>query len=121
MSQIVFNDANIDGAIEPDNFLDEGFAESINTDYATSIASEIRRGIEENGRTYPSFGKNEYGLPIDEQGKSMEGDESCSRGRCCEVSSDSSCSTPHLNDMKGHIPSLHRLMHIVISFEGDAC
>jgi hypothetical protein len=48
-------------------FDDEGFAESINTRYVTSIASEIRRGIEENGRTYPAYGKNQYGLPVDEQ------------------------------------------------------
>ena len=53
--------------IEADSFSDEGFAESVNTSYATSIASEIRRGIEENGRTYPSYGHNEYGLPIDER------------------------------------------------------
>lgn len=52
--------------IEADYFSDEGYAESLNTSYATSVASEIRRGIEENGRTYPAYGKNEYGLPVDE-------------------------------------------------------
>ena len=52
--------------IEADYFSDEGYAESVGTSYATSIASEIRRGIEENGRTYPAYGMNEYGLPIDE-------------------------------------------------------
>jgi SAM-dependent methyltransferase len=53
--------------ITPDEgFDDEGFAESVNTSYVTSIASEIRRGVEENGRTYPAYGKNAYGLPIDE-------------------------------------------------------
>jgi 2-polyprenyl-3-methyl-5-hydroxy-6-metoxy-1,4-benzoquinol methylase len=67
MSHYDSEDASYDDAIEADSFSDEGFAESINTSYATSIASEIRRGIEENGRTYPAYGLNEYGLPIDEQ------------------------------------------------------
>jgi 2-polyprenyl-3-methyl-5-hydroxy-6-metoxy-1,4-benzoquinol methylase len=54
--------------ITPDEiFDDEGFSESVNTSYVTSIASEIRRGIEENGRTYPAYGKNQYGLPVDER------------------------------------------------------
>lgn len=53
--------------ITPDeSFDDEGFAESVNTSYVTSIASEIRRGVEENGRTYPAYGKNAYGLPVDD-------------------------------------------------------
>lgn len=46
--------------------IDEGYAQSTNTSYVTSIASSIRRGIEENGRTYPSYGKNAYGMPVDE-------------------------------------------------------
>jgi SAM-dependent methyltransferase len=46
---------------------DSGFVSSpTSASYVSSIASEIRRGIEENGRTYPSFGKHQYGLPIDE-------------------------------------------------------
>lgn len=54
--------------IAPDeSFDDEGFAESTNISYVTSIASEIRRGVEENGRTYPAYGKNAYGLPVDEE------------------------------------------------------
>lgn len=53
--------------IEPEEeFDDEGFAESTVTSYVSSIASEIRKGIEENGRTYPAYGKNVYGMPIDE-------------------------------------------------------
>jgi hypothetical protein len=50
-----------------ESFDDEGFAESVNTSYVTSIASELRRGIGENGRTYPAYGKNAYGLPVDEE------------------------------------------------------
>lgn len=46
--------------------IDEGYAQSSSSSYVTSIASSIRRGIEENGRTYPSFGKNAYGMPVDE-------------------------------------------------------
>lgn len=67
MAEHDIGNAGADDPIEVDFFSDEGFAESINTSYATSIASEIRRGIEENGRTYPIYGQNEYGLPIDEQ------------------------------------------------------
>ena len=33
----------------------------------SSILSSVRRGVEENGRVYPSFGKYEYGMPIDEK------------------------------------------------------
>ncbi|ETN46187.1 uncharacterized protein HMPREF1541_00371 [Cyphellophora europaea CBS 101466] len=65
--------------IEVDSFPDEGFAESI-TEYATSIASDIRRGIEENGRTYPAFGRNEYGLPIDEQEQDRNDLQHCKFG-----------------------------------------
>jgi ubiquinone/menaquinone biosynthesis C-methylase UbiE len=55
------------GGIEPgEGVEDEGFVESIVTSYVTTLASEIRRGVEENGRTYPAYGRNEYGLPIDE-------------------------------------------------------
>ena len=56
------------GYIEADDtFSDEGFAESLNTSYVSSIASNIRRGIEENGRIYPAYGNNEVGLPVDDQ------------------------------------------------------
>jgi SAM-dependent methyltransferase len=55
------------GILPDEGVDDEGFAESVNTIYATSIALEIRRGIEENGRTYPAYGKNAYALPVDEQ------------------------------------------------------
>ena len=55
--------------IEPDlELLDEAYSGSVaGTSYVTSIASDIRRGIEENGRTYPAFGKHQYGLPVDER------------------------------------------------------
>jgi hypothetical protein len=54
-------------AIQPDEFsLDEGYAESTTTSYVSSIASSIRRGIEENGRVYSSYGKNASLLPMDE-------------------------------------------------------
>ncbi|KAK5531919.1 hypothetical protein LTR25_008249 [Vermiconidia calcicola] len=60
--------ASRDESIEADyNFNDEGYAESTNTSYVTSIASDIRRGIEENGRTYPAYGQHQYGMPIDER------------------------------------------------------
>lgn len=54
--------------IEADlNFDDEGYGGSTNTSYVSSIASDIRRGIEENGRTYPAYGQHQYGMPIDER------------------------------------------------------
>jgi ubiquinone/menaquinone biosynthesis C-methylase UbiE len=53
--------------IEPEGDIeDEGFSESAITSYVSSIASEIRKGVEENGRTYPAYGRNVYGIPIDE-------------------------------------------------------
>ncbi|KAK5217402.1 hypothetical protein LTR72_009519 [Exophiala xenobiotica] len=45
---------------------DEAYAESISTSYVSSIASEISRGIVENERLYPQYGKHSYGMPIDE-------------------------------------------------------
>jgi hypothetical protein len=51
--------------ILPDD-ADEGYAESTTTSYVSSIASSIRRGIEENGRLYPSYGKNASLLPMDD-------------------------------------------------------
>lgn len=52
-----------------DSFNDEAYGNgtSTNTSYVSSIASDIRRGVEENGRTYPSYGRNMYGMPIDEK------------------------------------------------------
>ena len=53
--------------IEADDVIDdEGFAQSTTSSYVTSIASNIRRGIEENGRTYPAYGQHLAGLPCDE-------------------------------------------------------
>ena len=48
-------------------FEDEAYGSSAATSYETSIASYIHDGIEENGRKYPAYGKNMYGLPIDER------------------------------------------------------
>ena len=52
-----------------DSFEDEAYDSSTSTgatSYASSIATYIRDGIEENGRKHPAYGKNVYGLPIDE-------------------------------------------------------
>ena len=49
------------------SFSDEAYGGSTTTSYVSSIASDIRRGLEENGRTYPSYGRNMYGMPIDEK------------------------------------------------------
>lgn len=46
---------------------DEEYASSISTSYATSIATSIRHGKYQYGRTYSNYGKHDYGLPIDEQ------------------------------------------------------
>ena len=55
------------GTIEADDAIsDEGYAESTSTSYVTSIASSIRRGIEENGRLYANYGQHLSALPIDE-------------------------------------------------------
>lgn len=53
--------------IDADDVSDEGYAASTSTSYATSIASSIKNGKYEYGRTYASYGKHVYGLPIDEQ------------------------------------------------------
>lgn len=54
---------------EYDSFEDEAYGSSASatTSYATSISSYIRDGVEENGRKYPAYGRNMYGLPIDEK------------------------------------------------------
>ena len=45
---------------------DEGYAQSTSTSYVSSIASDIRAGIEENGRLYPAYGMHKAWLPIDD-------------------------------------------------------
>ena len=53
--------------IEADDSVDdEGYAEATSASYVSSIASEIRRGIEENGRIYASYGKHKPWLPMDD-------------------------------------------------------
>lgn len=54
-------------ADDQDSFSDEGYAESTNTSYLTSLASDTRKGVIENGRKYASYGKTMQGMPIDEQ------------------------------------------------------
>ncbi|KAH6851714.1 S-adenosyl-L-methionine-dependent methyltransferase [Alternaria alternata] len=46
---------------------DEGYADSDASSFLSSILSEVRRGVEIEGRLYPSYGKHEYGMPIDEK------------------------------------------------------
>ena len=57
--------------IEPDSatddFEDDGYPESSNTSYLTSIASDIRRGIQENGRTYGVYGLHKAWIPSDDE------------------------------------------------------
>ena len=54
--------------IEADSdFGDEGYATPIDKSYVTSIASDIRRGVEENGRLYPSVDRDTGAYtPIDD-------------------------------------------------------
>lgn len=52
--------------IESD-FHDEAYGESDRSTDWTSVMSDIRRGVLENGRVYPSYGRYQYGMPIDEQ------------------------------------------------------
>ncbi|KAK5309204.1 hypothetical protein LTR70_010517 [Exophiala xenobiotica] len=62
--QQIVNNQNIDA---DEDFQDEAYASSVNSSSLTSIASDVRRGVEENGRLYPSYGRNTYGMPVDEQ------------------------------------------------------
>jgi len=49
-----------------DSVSDEGYAESLSTSYVSSIASDIRRGIEENGRLYAAYGRHKPWVPVDD-------------------------------------------------------
>lgn len=54
-------------AIEPDfSTDDEGYEASIATSYVTSIASDIRKGVEENGRVYAAYGVHKPWIPVDD-------------------------------------------------------
>jgi ubiquinone/menaquinone biosynthesis C-methylase UbiE len=53
--------------VDSEDFSNQGYAESTSTSYLSSIASNILRGVDENGRTYASYGKTLQGMPIDEQ------------------------------------------------------
>lgn len=46
---------------------DEGYADSDASSFLSSILSEVRRGVEIEGRLYPTYGKHDYGMPIDEK------------------------------------------------------
>ena len=64
-------DSTAPSSIEPDpwddaNPDDEGYAQSTSTSYLTSIASDIRRGVVEGGRTYAAYGKHKPWLPVDD-------------------------------------------------------
>ncbi|KAK5948137.1 hypothetical protein OHC33_010790 [Knufia fluminis] len=45
---------------------DSAYGESTTSSFLTSIASEVTKGLYENGRRYHSFGTAEYGFPNDE-------------------------------------------------------
>ncbi|PVI04418.1 S-adenosyl-L-methionine-dependent methyltransferase [Periconia macrospinosa] len=55
--------------VQPDDasFSDEGYDDSDTSSFLSSILSEVRRGVEVEGRIYPSYGKHEYGMPMDEK------------------------------------------------------
>lgn len=58
-----------DTIIEPDDTIsDEGYAESTTTSYVTSIASGVRKGIQDpyTGRYYAAYGQHLPALPIDD-------------------------------------------------------
>ena len=57
----------VQSTIEPDSSIDdEGYAATVSTSYVTSIASDIRRGIEENGRIYAAYGIHKPWMPVDD-------------------------------------------------------
>lgn len=63
---------------EDETFTDPGYdSDSTAASYATSLASEIRRGVEENGRVYASFGKHEAQLPQDDEEKNRNDLQHC--------------------------------------------
>jgi hypothetical protein len=67
LSNVGSRSSEAGSVISADDFSDEGYAASNTTGYISSIASDIRRGIVENERAYPNYGKNMYGMPMDEQ------------------------------------------------------
>ncbi|KAF7551866.1 hypothetical protein G7Z17_g4711 [Cylindrodendrum hubeiense] len=54
--------------IEPDTWTDddEAYSGSTNTSYLSSIASDVRRGVIENGRTYGVYGITKAWIPSDD-------------------------------------------------------
>lgn len=56
----------IEADIFDDDDDEDAYAASTSTSYLTSIASDIRRGIEENGRLYAAYGMHKAWLPIDD-------------------------------------------------------
>ncbi|KAK3682770.1 S-adenosyl-L-methionine-dependent methyltransferase [Podospora appendiculata] len=59
----IANDDQIEADYSTD---DDGFDASTTNTYLTSIASDIRRGVEENGRLYAAYGMHKTYLPIDD-------------------------------------------------------
>lgn len=43
------------------------YADSDASSFLSSILSSVRRGVEIEGRLYPTYGKHDYGMPIDEK------------------------------------------------------
>jgi SAM-dependent methyltransferase len=66
-SNVVNRVSDAGSVITADDSSDEGYAGSDTTSYISSIATNIRRGIVENGRVYSNYGKNMYGMPMDEK------------------------------------------------------
>jgi SAM-dependent methyltransferase len=66
-SNVVSRISEVGSIITVDNSSDEGYAASDTTSYISSIATNIRKGIVENGRVYSNYGKNMYGMPMDDQ------------------------------------------------------
>lgn len=53
--------------IEADDAIsDEGYVSSTTASYVSSIASDVRQAIEENGRLYAAYGNYKPWLPVDD-------------------------------------------------------
>lgn len=56
------------GHIEPDSSTDDAdYAASTTSSFITSLSSEIRRGVEENGRIYAAYGIHKSWVPVDDR------------------------------------------------------
>lgn len=58
----------VDEELEADSYhTDSAYGDSTTSSYLTSIASDVRKGLIENGRRYHSYGNGEYAFPSDFQ------------------------------------------------------